>query len=190
VPVIGQSGEQAFVNIIEAAVAHYQHGIAGLRRRGDSVDQPINAAGDYGALAKRGKRTFEIPLQRLWPMDKDSVGLLQRSSKRIAMHAKPHGIGARLDHRQDTAPMTRGQGGDCGGDRGRVMSEVIVHPYSADRSAQLEPAAYPAKVAQRLNTPVERNTGVAGGEKGGQDVAGVVLTGQRQGGRSALSFSG
>ena len=66
------------------------------------------------------------------------------------MHAHPHGAGARLEHRDDAlradAPP---QAVDGGGDRGRVMREIVVDADAGRRAAQFHAPAHALEARQR-----------------------------------------
>ena len=114
------------------------------------------------ALAERGERRGGVPTEVGRGVEPHLVGAGERRRERVSMDAHAHGVGTRLEHREDARrahPAT--QPVDGRGDRGRVMRKVVVDAHPASLAAQLHAPGNAAEAAQRLDRPRRRHPGVA-----------------------------
>ena len=166
----------------------HQHMVARARRAHDVLDQLVDAVGHHRLRAHRRQRRGGVPAVVALQAERQ-VGLFQRP-RQLGLHrAELHGVGARLEHRQDALRRRAGrrdvvvdlaaQAGDRGVHRRRVVREVVVDLDAAGLAAQLEPAAHVLEARQRGGADFGVDAHVLGRRQRGQRVELVVLAQQR-----------
>jgi hypothetical protein len=174
-----KGSEQPRVHAAEAAVAHDKRVVSGDQVARQPRDQRVQILGHVGAISQRSHRLTHVPAQVRRRIQPHLVGGAERARQGRLMHAKAHGLGARLEHRHDPfAADAAPQAVERGRDRGRVVRKVIVDFDPRRLSAQLHATGHSPEAPQRIDAALDRYTGMAGGRECRQRIVEVVRANQ------------
>ena len=162
------------VDAVETAIAHHQHGVtvAGFTR--DGLDQHVQVVARRQATAQRRQRTGRVPAQPT-RVAEHRLCIVEAASQGILPDALLHGVGARLQNRQDAAaadPLAQrghGLGDGCG-----VMGKVVDHRHAAHRAAVFKAPLDVAEARKGIDRRLWRDPGMARSGDGRQRVHAVV----------------
>ena len=128
------------------------------------------------ALAERRRHSIDVPANVGRRVQPHFIGAGQRRAESVAMYAKLHGVGARLEHRDhaclaDAASQTIDGAAHGSG----MVREVVVNAHTGHLAAQFHAALHAFELAQRLAGLGGDDAGMPSGGNGCQCIGDIMV---------------
>lgn len=164
------------MNSAKTSIAHHQHMISGAGGSSHGGDQVTQVIENLRPCAQRRQDLRSIPTQ-LPGITEHGVGLDQAAGQLFVHHAEFHGVGTRLQHRQNArGSKLLAQALQRDADRRRVVREIVEDRDPAHGAARLQPALDPAEAFQCLEANSHRDSGMPRGRQRCHGIGAVVGT--------------
>ncbi|KAG0734089.1 hypothetical protein G6F23_012718 [Rhizopus arrhizus] len=173
-------GEEAARCAVEATVGHEHHMVTTACMGLQLCQQCIGIGYRVRLAAYRGDHRGSVPGQLRAVQEHHFIGQCQRRRQRLCMCTQPHRVAARLHRDHDACIADLGtQAFQRGGDRRRVMGEVVVDGDAINAADHFHAALDAAEPRQRRDHISRRHAYRMRGRQRGQAVEHIVPAPQR-----------